>query len=365
MTIVFLTPAYLPAIGGVENHVAALAKLLVAANHRVEIITMSTQATWPTHSVIDGVQVHRFMAESVASWWSRLRYKFAIWRSLAQYQSVLLAADVIHVHDVFWWLWPQWWHYRRRLFITFHGWEGDYPVRINAKIQRWLASKLCRGSIHVGGWISEFYWDHPTAVTYGGVDTDLLTNLTFTPPTAPLQNPVLPSQTTPLKIVFLGRLEATNDIEFYLQLVRELRSVGLSLTITWVGDGSWAEACRAEGAVTGMMGKPEAVIVAADLVFANSYLSMLTAQALGKVVCAFCSHQLKKRYLETYPGYQFMITASELRLMKESILSLLNNRDSWEKIASAAQTFAKEMTWPKVLETYTSVWLRGEKTQTR
>ena len=65
----------------------------------------------------------------------------------------------------------------KKVFITFHGWETEYPVRLTAKLQRYLYSKLAVGSIHVGSWISKFYWDKPNFITYGGINSKRLTGV--------------------------------------------------------------------------------------------------------------------------------------------------------------------------------------------
>ena len=60
LRIAYVVPAYSPHIGGVETHVARLARCVVARGHYAEVITQERDGALPAMEIIDGVTVRRF-----------------------------------------------------------------------------------------------------------------------------------------------------------------------------------------------------------------------------------------------------------------------------------------------------------------
>lgn len=329
-SVLFITPSFFPNLGGVETHVYHVAKELVEKGWHVSVLT--TKVANPQDPDI-AIKLHRLITDPLN--------KKKVWKELEHFSKDFSKFDVIHVHDVGWWLLPCIFAIRHKTFITFHGWEGQYPVRWQAKLQRLVLSVLTKGSIHVGGFIQEFYWDRPDLVTYGGVE---------------------PSSAKPKSIsdkpnvIFLGRLEQENAIEMYIKFFKLLKKTALKPTITWVGNGSYKKECQKIGEVTGMVKDVSKYIKSADIVCANSYLAMLSAQAAAKIVCALYQHLLKQRYLETYPGAsQMLIRASASDLINQ-VLSLTKVPEKSLKMAKEAQSFANTQTWKYVTTQYEQLW---------
>jgi glycosyltransferase involved in cell wall biosynthesis len=143
----------------------------------------------------------------------------------------------------------------------------------------------------------------------------------------------------------------------YLQCIKALGKK-YKLSVTWVGDGELATECQKVGTVTGFVTDPQPYLAQADLVLASSYLSMLSAQVLGKLVLAFYSHRLKRRYLETYPGATYMLIDDSVSGMLDKLDSVMSNKQTIEKKAQAARAFAQTQTWDKVVEMYEELWLK-------
>jgi glycosyltransferase involved in cell wall biosynthesis len=61
-----LSSGYLPALGGVERHVAELATRMVADGHEAEVIAPTSDPRLPRRDSIDGVAVRRFGVRSLA-----------------------------------------------------------------------------------------------------------------------------------------------------------------------------------------------------------------------------------------------------------------------------------------------------------
>ncbi len=336
MKIVQIAPYYSPHIGGVETHIKEVNKILVQQKHKVVVLTTQHDRNLPLEETIDGVLVIRLPK-------SAMEKKIPTWKWLWSQRGLLQSVDVIQVHDIFWWMYPVLPLISSKVFTTFHGWETQYPVRWQAKVQRWLASQLSQATMHVGDWIQEFYWDKSTAVTYGGVEDSKLPSQTF----LNINN---------LHFVFLGRLSSENEIAKYAQLMTLIKKEFPKTKLTWVGDGPLKNTAKKIGEVTGFVNDPKKYIQQADVVFASSYLAILEAQQQGRVVCAFYSHSLKQRYLETYPGSEYMLIESEVEVMKERLLELLENKKRVEEIEHKARQFAQKQTWDKVTELYQHLW---------
>lgn len=340
MKILHITPFYEPHLGGVETHVSAVSQELLKRGHEVSVLTQRHDVSLPYSEVIDEVKITRIDTE--IKHYSKINYKITVWKQVAKHSQLLLKADVIHVHDVYWWLIPLLPLFWTKIFLTFHGWEGVYPVPWSHKLARWLWSKLALKTVHVGKYIQEFYWDEPDAITYGGVD---------------VKKESLKKKAKGLEVVFVGRLEAENDIEKYLELAKELRK-NQKIKIFWVGDGEYKAECQKYGQVTGMVKDVSKYLIKADLVWAASYLSILEAQAKGKVVCAFYSHLLKRRYFETFPGSKLMLIGSSVKEMSDQISKLTKDSKILEKYSTNAKKWATEQSWAKVADIYEILWGR-------
>lgn len=330
-SVLFITPSFFPNLGGVETHVYHVAKELVENGWHVSVLT--TKVVNPTDPDI-AIKLHRLVSDPVN--------KKKVWKELEPFSNDFAKFDVIHVHDVAWWLLPWILGIRHKTFITFHGWEGQFPVRWQAKLQRLVVSLLSKARIHVGGFIQEFYWDKPDIVTYGGTESS-----SAKPKSIPLKKP---------RIVFLGRLAQENAIEQYIQFFKLLKKTELQPQITWIGDGSYKKECQEVGEVTGMVKDVSKYITSADIICANSYLSMLSAQAAAKIVCALYQHPLKQRYLETYPGRSQMLISPSPSELVDQVLSLTKVPDKNLKMAKDAQLFANTQTWQKLAKQYQKLW---------
>lgn len=333
MKIVHLARLFAPHIGGVETHVREISRELTQAGHELTIITQQHEATLPLTEIIDDVTIIRIPADTFNS-------KLQTWKALWHHRQLWQTADVVHVHDVFWWLLPFTLLIKDKLFMTFHGWEGQYPVRWQAKAQRWFAHKLAVKSIHVGEWIQEFYWDKPDAVTYGGVNS-----------VSTSHSKTLPS----VNFAFLGRLSKDNDVPLYLEVLDVLKQHSKK-SVSWLGDGELRAECEQYGEVKGFVKNPAYFLQSADFAFASSYLSILEAQSLGKVVVAMYSNPLKKRYLETYPGVPHMIIGHDPTQVAHAVKELQKNRSKYNQLSQAALSFAKTQTWKQVSDLYLTLW---------
>lgn len=339
MRIVFVSPRYHPSIGGVETHVQKVAEQLRNSGHQVTVLTtqcVSEELLVETINLVDVLRLPRqFHKQKKLTWqW--------IWSN----KSLFFSADVVHVHDVVWWILPILPWICRKLFITFHGWEGRWPIRWQAKLHRWFFAKVSRKTIHIGAWIQEFYADQPNLILYGGVDRRRLVKQ---------KNQIKTKHKKILSIVFIGRLVRENDIASYCELLDLFQLKNRPFRIIWLGDGAGRSQCERYGIVTGMVEKPELVLKKADVVFASSYLSILLARSLGKPVWSLYSHKLKQRYLETMPNTVSMTIAGSASDLYSLVYDDVNN--CWK---ATAVTSNHDQNWPPTWEevalAYEKLW---------
>ncbi|MEN8253078.1 MAG: glycosyltransferase family 4 protein [Patescibacteria group bacterium] len=354
MKIIQIAPYYLPHYGGVEKHVEEISKLLIVKGHEVIVVTLQNDRKLKKKDQRQKVKIFRIPLFSIlhSSFLDKFKYKLSLWSWVWHHREIFTQSDIVHVHDVFWWILPIWLLVRRKIFITFHGWEAVYPVPLKNKLQRWIWSKLSQARIHVGQYIEEFYWDKADKVIYGGVETisPLLSG------SARQKSDLLSHKERGiLNTIFVGRLERVNEIESYICMINELKKANFKIKVLWLGDGSLRKECEEVGRVLGVTQDQEKYIRKADVVFANSYLSILKAQAMGKVVVSLYSHKLKQRYLETYPGSKYMIIQDNTCTI-EKMIALLTDKKKILKVQKAAKDFASKMTWKKVLKTYGELW---------
>ena len=165
MNIVFLTRLYYPHIGGVERHLQGLCKELVKRGHQITIITEQYDHKLPSEEHMD-TNIIRIPVDDIPE----KQKKWAIWKWISTHENLLNDASIIHVHDVFYWLyWYKFSHPLKKIYLTNHGWEGVYPIPLMSRIQHRLNHILSAGSINVGDYITKWYGTPATFVTYGAV----------------------------------------------------------------------------------------------------------------------------------------------------------------------------------------------------
>ncbi|MDH5533117.1 MAG: glycosyltransferase family 4 protein [Candidatus Pacebacteria bacterium] len=359
--ILHLAKYYSPHIGGVETHLREVNKILVKKDYQVTVICFQDNEDQELIEQIDKVTVVRIPVSSflpkllsnqslfINNPFSKLFFKLKLWTWIAKNSKYFLDADIIQVHDVMWWIWPLYMATYYKIYMTFHGWEGRYPVRQRDKLQRYYNSLAAKKSIHVGDFIAQFYLDKPNHVIYGGVNM---------PKLAKNKSEKLITEKKILsnnsKIVFLGRLEEENEIKKYLSLFKLIKEKFPKVKITFVGDGLYREECEKLGEVTGYIDNPTDYLLDANLVCANSYLSILDAQSYGKVVCSFYSHLLKRSYLENFPGAKLMIIGSKPSDVFKKLLEI--NRLDNKKLSKEIKKFASKMSWQKIVDIYQEMW---------
>ena len=171
MTVVMICRLFNPHLGGVEKHVEEISKKATDDGHQVIVITQQHDVDLLKTEKINDVQIYRITNKSK----NKILLRIEIWSWMIYHLWLFASADVIHVHDVFFWVWPiriiLFW---KKIFITFHGYEAGYKKPNKNSIRaRKIANRFSDGSIGVGSWIEKWYGTKLDVVTYGAVKEEV------------------------------------------------------------------------------------------------------------------------------------------------------------------------------------------------
>ncbi|MEM3504416.1 MAG: glycosyltransferase, partial [Nitrososphaeria archaeon] len=130
MKVLFFSRRFWPDIGGVEKHVLKLSEELKKRGHDI-IIVAEKEINQNNNKLsksdlefnISGIKVFKIPITT-----SEKNKKFQIWFWLLKNIRLIKSADIIHCHDVFYWYLPFLFLFpRKKIFTTFHGYEGSEP----------------------------------------------------------------------------------------------------------------------------------------------------------------------------------------------------------------------------------------------
>ncbi len=349
MQIVHVCRLFTPHVGGVETHVEQVVRIQRERQHQVTIVTTQHDSTLPlVETRKDGIVIYRLPENYSLK-------KFQTWYWVLQHAALFRQADSIQVHDIFWWILPIYSQNRTKFITTFHGWETKWPIAKSARLQRQFINYLSAATVHVGDWIRTFYGDTPDEVLYGGVEDRFLQ--------IPFPNTI---QKKSIHVVFIGRLEVDIAVLLYIDFVSTLREHGVRVEMTWVGDGRLRSACERVGKVVGWQNDTVKWLRVSDFVCASSYLSILQAQAAGRVVISLYANKLKKMYLETYNGSHFSIVSDSSIAAAQRVQELVGKPKELRLLQTGAKNFAAGQTWLHVVDTYERLagkTMQGKSTQ--
>ncbi len=351
MTIIFFTRRFYPSIGGVEKHILEISKILIKEKFEIRIVTENINNKLKTYEEFEGIKIYRmpFFKEN------KLK-KIKIWFWFFKNVHLIKNANILHVHDVFYWYLPfRFLFLRKKVFITFHGYETIFPPRKGAILIRRISKFLSNGSINIGSYIDKWYKTPANFTFYGGVNKDDLKDLysRFRGNDMGSGNDNNWNKKV-WNIVFVGRIEKDNGIKIYADILKELKSKKVKFNFTAVGDGILSNDFKKYGKVVGFQKNINIFLKNADLVFSSSYLSMLEAFSFKKNVISVWENDLKKDYLYLTPFKDFIISGDEGKEIVNKLVSLSDKER--ENMINGAFDFAKKNTWEDVVKIYKKLW---------
>lgn len=339
MKVVHLAQYYWPHVGGIEKHLALVAKELAKKDVSTTVVTKQFLPEIPTTQSHDGAKIVRIGVNEN----SGVLHKLSIWSGIWQVRAELFTADVIHVHDVFWWLLPLYPFLKvmgKKICITFHGYEGSAAPTAKKIFWHKLAELLTDANLCIGGFHEKYYSVAPTLTSFGAAESKKKQTKTTKRNTA----------------IFIGRLEEDNGFFAYLQAIKLLTDSGKKWHLDVYGEGSQLQ--KAKEYVTkhslsvhffGFVPNADEMLPNYSVAFVSRYLAIIEALLAKVPVVAHYNNSIKKDYLVLSPFADWIWVAST----PEEIAKAVQKKQVG---STAGYNWAKKQTWKKMAETYTYLW---------
>jgi glycosyltransferase involved in cell wall biosynthesis len=360
MRIVFLCRYFYPHIGGVEKHCFKLGQELIKKGHKLTVITSSEslkqgslghlgRLKGASTTVVDGINVI-YIKNGKVDWLE----KFRAWRKLCKLKNIIERADIVHCHDIFYWYLPFKFIFpRKRVFITFHGYEGDKIPNRRAVFMHMVSEKLTMGNICIGDFFKKWYETEPTFVSYGATDVKKIL----------LKKSASRRKNQNIKAMFLGRLEEETGIMDYLEALKLLKDKKINIELDVFGDGSlftvakaYAKLSNVKVSFKGFVEDAQKYIKNYDFVLTSRYLGILEALAFKKFIFAVYNNKIKRDYLKMTPFAKFISIADDSEDIVTEIKIYLKNKKGANVKIESGFNWVKKHSWKNLADLYLKLW---------
>lgn len=355
MKILFLTRSFYPNVGGVEKHVLEIGSILSDFGHEITVITEKNLKTYSTHYQLRALSAkNEGKAKKIRTltinagedgWLKKLR----VWKEMLKHIRTIYSSDIVHCHDVFFWYIPfKMLFPLKKVYTTFHGYEGNNLPTRKAILMHKISEKLSDGNICVGGFLKKWYGTKPTFVTYGAVNKELIKT-----------GSKKINQKKSNKVAFVGRLEKETGILTYLKALKLLSQESINLQLDIYGEGSierqvinYSRANDLKISVKGFISNIESVLKNYEYVFCSRYLSILESLSLKQIVFAEYNNEIKKNYLEMTPFSNFINIAGTPQEIADQFKKAIKGNS----INIRGYEWVKDKTWENLTDAYLRLW---------
>lgn len=310
MKALIITESYLPNLGGVEKHIAGIKPHLEKAGFELTIFNKK--------EIFKNRPLKKFIG------------LLQIWLELAKHIQLIQQADVIFIHDVFIYYLPFRIIFpRKKVIVTFHGWEKIYPIPLKNILYKQLAQKLSYKTISIGNYINKYYHlnNKNNYLSYGAVKIP--------------QTQVDLIKKEKNSFLFVGRLEKDTGLPIFLDFLNILLKKKIIFSVQFCGDGPIKKACLEYGSVLGFV-NVEKYLVKSEFCFAGGYLSILEAMIYKNIVISAFDNELKKDYLLDSPFRQNIICADQAQILFEKYSNMQNQQKLLESNYHLAKKYSFE-----------------------
>lgn len=345
--ILFLSRLFYPHIGGVEKHVFEISKILIGKGYRVTIITENYD-NLSKNDLFEGINIIRIDAGG------KNPSKFRIWIELLKHFRIILDSDIVHCHDIFFWYLPFRFIFPfKKVYTTFHGYEGNNAPGKKEIFMHKIAEKLSHGNICVGDYLEKWYGTKPTIVTYGAVN---IPKIFFNK-----------NNSKKIKnILYIGRLEKEAGILTYLSVLSILKKKGYDFSLTVLGDGHqmnqarrYAKENNLSVEFKGFVPEVYDFIPSADIVFTSRYLGTLESFVFRKPVFVIYNNPIKRDCFVMSPFKDFIVLEDTAEKLSSRFLEYVNNQNLMDKKTENAFDWVRNQTWEKMTNQYLSLWSKA------
>jgi len=330
MKVLMLTRLFYPHVGGVEKHVLRITQELIKKGFNITIITERYKQELKQNEKVSKAKVIRIDYPKI-----KLIGLLVIWIELIKKYKLIKEADIVHINDVFIWYLPlRFFFPRKKVYMTFHGWEGEYPISTISIIQKKIANILTNGSICIGAYIEKYFGIKCNQISYGACDKTVVSNENKT------------------GLVFIGRLENDTGLSIFLEAVRDLNLK----KVIFIGDGELRNKCAKYGEVKGFVKNAIKYVSKTKIVYASGYLTILEALSEGCMVIAAYDNPLKENYLKDAPFSKSIFITDKSDKLASYISKILKSKEKKQYKDSKVQDWLKKQTWDKLANDYIKLW---------
>lgn len=339
MKVTHLTHYYWPHIGGVEKHLGLLATQLAKDGIETVVLTKKYETKLLKEEEHEAAKIYRF--ETLDA--SPFMHKLSVWWGIITLHKHLFDADVIHIHDVFWWLIPLVPFLllsEKKMYITFHGYEGNEVPNWKQKMWHKMAESLTRGNLCIGGFHQKNYGVNPTITSFGATKK------------------IKSAQHKKNAAIFVGRLELDNGFLEYVRALALLKERGEKWSLDVYGEGSQLKEAKKivnenKLKVTFHGFDPEAAsyIPKYSVAFVSRYLAILEALSARVPVVAHYDTSIKRDYLLLDTPFADWISVAH------SAEVIANSLSTLKPISKEARDWVDAQTWKKMADTYQRLWM--------
>lgn len=331
MKILFLTRYFYPHIGGVEKQVFKLSQELIKRGHQVTIITLKHEPDLKKQEIASKIKIIRIP-------YLKLKYLglLAIWLWLLRNINLLKQADIVHSHSVLIWYWP----FRlllpkKPIYVTFHGWEGIYPIPKKNILIRKIDALVAWKNIVIHDYVAKHYGIKADKIMYTAVDL----------PKQPLQKKDYQ------RLVYIGRLNPDTGLEKILRALSFLKG----FTIDFCGDGPLAAECKKYGTVHGFV-DPNPFLAQVFICLSPGVTSILEAFSHQCLIITTYNNPVKKDYLLMTPFAGWIVVKNSPEKLAEAIWRYSQNPSLAENQINQAYAWVKTQDWPAAVKLYLKLW---------
>ncbi|MDZ4229368.1 MAG: glycosyltransferase family 4 protein [Patescibacteria group bacterium] len=331
MKIVFLSRFFYPHIGGVEKQVLELSRRLITKGHQVRVVTTQHERGLKKTATKDGLKIIRLTPPPLK--YLGLLY---IWGWLVGHINLFKSADIIHAHSVLIWYWPlKLLLPKKPIYVTFHGWEGIYPIPkkniLIRKIDAWVARK----NITIHDYVTKHYGIKADEIMYTAVDLPKATNF----------------KKDYRRLIYVGRLDEDTGLRQILQALSFLPG----FRVDWCGDGPLAGECKKFGPVHGFT-DPRPFYQTAFICLSPGVTSILEAFTYKCLVATTYNNPVKKDYLLMTPFKNWIVVKSSPQKLAEAIKHYSADPASAQSRIRSAYAWVKTQNWDRAVKLYEAVW---------
>jgi glycosyltransferase involved in cell wall biosynthesis len=324
----------------VEKHLEKISQILSKKN-QITIITEQYETNLPEKEQFPEALTYRIPLSG-----TERSKKFIIWKWFFHNLNLLMKADVIHIHDVYFWILPfRVFLPKKKFFITFHGYEGSKNPGIRQVLWHKLGEWGSSGNICIGDFHRKWYKTNPDIVSYGAAN-DVKETVTKKGDT----------------IMYLGRLDQDTGILDYLRAAARL---GYGLDV--YGDGPYmaqakeiAEQLHLRCSFLGFVPDASKYIKKYRIVFTSRYLGILEALISKVHVISHYDSEIKFDYLAQAPFADFIEICSDDEDIYTATTKIIRKPDLYQSRLKQGYNWAKAQTWQKMANQYEELWKKTD-----